>query len=80
MQFTNKYLVGSQERKDDCGSNCNGRGSCVEGKCVCKTGWTGPDCLNSELLIELLYAKHFYNSLSPTYSIEIGQRESCVCV
>jgi len=30
--------------KQVCPRNCMGRGSCVNGKCVCKTGFQGTDC------------------------------------
>ena len=30
--------------KPTCPRNCMGRGSCVSGKCVCKTGFKGKDC------------------------------------
>jgi len=30
--------------KKYCPRGCMGRGSCVDGKCVCKTGYTGVDC------------------------------------
>jgi len=36
--------------KQYCPRNCMGRGSCVNNKCVCKTGYTGKDCaLNSAI-------------------------------
>ncbi|XP_051577428.1 tenascin isoform X2 [Myxocyprinus asiaticus] len=30
-----------------CPSNCNKKGKCVKGKCVCQTGYTGIDCSNA---------------------------------
>ena len=31
-----------------CPNNCNGRGACVAGKCVCASGFDGDDCLFQE--------------------------------
>ncbi|XP_032905099.1 tenascin isoform X15 [Amblyraja radiata] len=28
----------------DCPANCNDRGQCVDGRCVCEAGYTGDDC------------------------------------
>ncbi|XP_072096762.1 tenascin isoform X10 [Mobula birostris] len=28
----------------DCPANCNDRGTCIDGKCVCDSGFTGDDC------------------------------------
>ena len=42
----------------DCGSKkCRNGGQCVNGKCYCEEGYSGPEC--GEILMTLLYGKKF---------------------
>ncbi|CAD7960872.1 unnamed protein product [Amoebophrya sp. A25] len=49
----NKGFSGSQCEKSafsakECPGDCNGRGMCLDGRCVCKTGFYGPDCASKQ--------------------------------
>lgn len=40
-------LTLSNEVATPCPDDCNGRGQCLNGKCLCRDGFTGSDCSNS---------------------------------
>ena len=51
-------LTLTNEVATPCPEDCNGRGQCVAGKCVCRDGFTGVDCSTSKHLPSSLAAPH----------------------
>ncbi len=50
-----KKLSARIKQKNDCSyfNFCNKNGDCIDGKCVCKNGWTNYDCSISKLVFIL---------------------------
>eukprot|EP00299_Pterocystis_sp_00344_P019726 c9758_g1_i1.p1 GENE.c9758_g1_i1~~c9758_g1_i1.p1 ORF type:complete len:1216 (+),score=295.48 c9758_g1_i1:19-3666(+) len=38
------HVFGVRLTSASCASNCHDRGTCIDGVCVCSSGFTGPDC------------------------------------